>query len=133
LTVIQFRLQPLLSLEHKPFTMVTFDNGVVFLLLAFYLEVRLGNFWQMPLVLSGCFTIRSLLYYLLAVKKQIYIPHKGPLSVLTVFGKKEIWRKQESEIVRRSTNHNPFIAVAHKSNPYGRAYPISPYLNSKKE
>lgn len=110
-----------------------FCLGVAFLLLAVYLAVKIGDFWQMPFILGACFTGCSLVYDLAAVRKQIFIPcREGSIVVLTVFGKKELWEKQDTEIVRRSTNYKPFIAIANKNNPYGRAYQISPYLTSKK-
>lgn len=107
--------------------------GLLLLLLSFYLFIKVGDFWQMPLILGGCLAISARMYDLLAVQKQICIPKDGRMiSVQTVFGKREIWNKQEVEIVGRSANYKQFMAIAHKSNPYGRAYQISPYLNKRK-
>ncbi|KFF09771.1 hypothetical protein IW15_22180 [Chryseobacterium soli] len=114
-------------------TKAFFFVGLLLLVLAFYLSIRVGDFWQMPLILGGCLTVSATVYDLLAVRKQIYIPKDGSMiSVQTIFGKREIWNKQEVEIVGRSANYKQFMAIAHKSNPYGRAYQISPYLTKRK-
>lgn len=107
--------------------------GLLLLLLSFYLSIKVGDFWQMPLILGGCFAISATVYDLLAVRKQIHIPNGGStIIVQTVFGKRKIWNKQEVKIVGRSANYKQFMAIAHKSNPYGKAYQISPYLTKRK-
>ncbi|UIR54477.1 hypothetical protein LZQ00_09350 [Sphingobacterium sp. SRCM116780] len=114
-------------------TKVFFFVGLLLLVLAFYLSIRVGDFWQMPLIVGGCLAISTTVYYLLAVRKQICIPKDGSMiNVQTVFGKRQIWNKQEVEIVGRSANYKQFVAIAHKSNPCGRAYQINPYLTKRR-
>lgn len=114
-------------------TKFLFFVGILFLMLAFYLSLRIGEFWQMPLILGGCFTVSATVYDMVGVRKQICIPKDGIIIIVqTVFGKREIWNKQEIEIVCRSVNYKQFMAIAHKSNPYGTAYQISPYLTKRR-
>lgn len=110
-------------------------TGVLFLALGLYLEIRFADFWQLPLAIGLCLTVLPLLYLLMVVSQTITIP-KGPGPIVFQVGKlyrKEIWNKQETELVRNSINGRLFLAISNKNNPYGKAYQISPFLTNKQK
>jgi len=108
--------------------------GFLFLLLSVYLALRFHNFWQLPLAIGASSAGLAWFYKNFSANMELTIPNGiGEITFRSGFtSKKQIMKKDEAEIVRNTLNGNPYYAIAHKQNPYGRSYQISPFLTKKK-
>ncbi|MBK1896188.1 hypothetical protein [Chryseobacterium paridis] len=107
--------------------------GVLFLCLAVFLWFKFSDFWQLPTSIGLCLSLLSLGYYFYNVQmKVVFDKGKGEIYQL-IFNKYQINKISFSSgtIVSRSINGCFFYAVSQKSNVYGNASPISPFLTKE--
>ena len=104
--------------------------GILFLFLAVYLWLKFSNFWQLPTSIGLCLSLLSLSYYFYNIQmKVVFDKGKGEIYQL-IFNRYRINKIpfNSGTIVSRSLNGRFFYAVSPKSNVYGNASPISPFL-----
>lgn len=109
--------------------------GAIFLFLALFLWLKFADFWQLPTSIGLCVSLLSLGYYFYNIQmKVIFDKGNGEIYQL-IFNQYRINKIPftSGTIVSRTINGRFFYAIAPKTNVYGNASPISPFLTKREK
>ncbi|ASK28871.1 hypothetical protein CEY12_01550 [Chryseobacterium sp. T16E-39] len=107
--------------------------GILFLFLALFLWFRFSDFWQLPTSIGLCLSLLSLGYYFYNIQMKVVLDKGNSEIYQLIFNRYRINKISFSSgtIVSRSLNGRFFYAISPKSNAYGNASQISPFLTKE--
>lgn len=107
--------------------------GILFLFLALFLWFKFSDFWQLPTSIGLCLSLLSLGYYFYNIQMKVVFDKANGEIYQLIFNNYKINKIpfNSGTIVTRSINGRFFYAVSPKTNVYGNASAISPFLTKK--